>query len=62
MWYKIRTSRFGSDFTMGANDEKELAKTMKKKGYDDYKVLYESWDFKKVNGWQYKQLNQNKDE
>jgi len=51
MWYKIRTSRFGSDFTMGANDEKELAKTMKKKGYDDYKVLYESWDFKKVNGW-----------
>ena len=51
MWYKIRTSRFGSDFTMGANDEKELAKTMKKKGYDDYKVLYESWDFKKVNSW-----------
>jgi len=51
MWYKIRTSQFGSDFTMGANDEKELAKTMKKKGYDDYKVLYESWDFKKVNGW-----------
>ncbi len=51
MWYKIRTDRFGSDFTMGANDEKELAKTMKKKGYDDYKVLYESWDFKKVNSW-----------
>ena len=51
MWYKIRTSQIGSDFTMGANDEKELAKTMKKKGYDDYMVLYESWDFKKVNGW-----------
>ena len=51
MWYKIRTSHFAADFTMGANDEKELAKTMKKKGYDDYKVLYESWDFKKVNGW-----------
>ena len=51
MWYKIRTSHFGADFTMGADNEKELAKTMQKKGYADYKVLYESWDFKKVNGW-----------